>query len=109
MSLCAAAVSSASVRIAVLVNDFRAINIDAELIEAHEADTIRLSNGADIFASYTFRSDRPFRPQALRELSRRCRRVLRGKGFVLMEDDPGRESWLYGLSPTGAIVLRHRA
>jgi G3E family GTPase len=32
-------------RVAVLVNDFGAINIDAELIAAHEGDTISLSNG----------------------------------------------------------------
>jgi G3E family GTPase len=32
-------------RISVLVNDFGAINIDAELIESREGDTIRLANG----------------------------------------------------------------
>ena len=32
-------------RIAVLVNDFGSINIDANLIEQHEGDTISLSNG----------------------------------------------------------------
>lgn len=32
-------------RVAVLVNDFGEINIDAELIAAHEGDTIRLANG----------------------------------------------------------------
>ncbi|MBW4467449.1 MAG: GTP-binding protein [Pegethrix bostrychoides GSE-TBD4-15B] len=32
-------------RIAVLVNDFGSINIDADLIRSHEGDTINLSNG----------------------------------------------------------------
>lgn len=32
-------------RLALLVNDFAAINIDAELVSAHEGDTVRLSNG----------------------------------------------------------------
>ena len=32
-------------RLAVLVNDFGAIDIDADLLSAHEGDTISLSNG----------------------------------------------------------------
>ncbi|MDG2496306.1 MAG: GTP-binding protein [Alphaproteobacteria bacterium] len=32
-------------RLTILVNDFGAINIDAELIEAHDGDTISLANG----------------------------------------------------------------
>ncbi len=32
-------------RLALLVNDFGAINIDADLIEAHAGDTIALTNG----------------------------------------------------------------
>ncbi len=36
---------SAGVRVAVLVNDFGAINVDAELIESQDGETISLSNG----------------------------------------------------------------
>jgi len=32
-------------RIAVLVNDFGSIDIDAELVQSHDGDTIQLANG----------------------------------------------------------------
>jgi G3E family GTPase len=37
--------NAAGLRVAVLVNDFGSVNIDAELIRSHEGDTINLANG----------------------------------------------------------------
>ena len=59
-------------RLAVMVNDFGAIAIDAELIAAHEGDTIQLANGcicctigADLFTAFSRVLDMRPRPDAL--------------------------------------------
>ena len=59
-------------RLAVMVNDFGAIAIDAELIAAHEGDTIQLANGCicctmgtDVFAAFSRVLDMEPRPDAL--------------------------------------------
>lgn len=59
-------------RLTVMVNDFGDIAIDADLIAAHEGDTIRLANGCicctmgtDLFAAFTRVLDMAPRPDAL--------------------------------------------
>lgn len=59
-------------RLAVMVNDFGDIAIDAELIAAHEGDTIQLANGcicctigADLFRAFSRVLDMRPRPEAL--------------------------------------------